>query len=73
MQSILVLGSGMVAPLCIEYLSRNSKNTITASESFSTAWDISKYNRDSLSNLAGSSKACGWFPSQPCHHPQCDF
>jgi saccharopine dehydrogenase (NADP+, L-glutamate forming) len=26
---ILVLGSGMVAPPCIEYLSRNPNNTIT--------------------------------------------
>jgi saccharopine dehydrogenase (NADP+, L-glutamate forming) len=26
---ILVLGSGMVAPPCVEYLSRNTKNGIT--------------------------------------------
>ena len=26
---ILVLGSGMVAPPCVEYLLRNEKNTIT--------------------------------------------
>lgn len=31
-KTILVLGSGMVAPPCIEYLSRNQDNHITVGE-----------------------------------------